>query len=355
MEKESILNYSTPELLSYAQKNWSVLSQEKQFQVLENIIDTQEKSLRQTYTHVNSISLGFRSVKGKIVKEPCLGFILKRKLKKLESPQLQAKIIPKRILHCVVFGKKQWVVAVPTDVQSQAEFKLRPHSRYSQIQVRRKNSSLVKNGAFSVLAQMPGQPKKVFAISCRHVLTIGKSKTAIFHKSKDILIGELSKFIGKFNANYSFSLDATLALIHTDKISMLKEVLRRPNIPLASKTLKEIRKAQHYIVLTPRGEVRVRFVAQRFAFREIPYPGYPKRTIIFRWLIETQFVNQHSVPFQTIKGDSGSPVINASRTRYVGMHIAGGKGRELFIPSTELTNPKNYLNVAVNAPIKLRF
>ena len=341
---------------------WKKLSVERRMQAVEELVEVRLDELVRSYApDVVAVTAGFRTTRNKkgeaggrvMSKEPCVGFVVKKKWKEPRSAkkaadrnkQKQARELPV-YLFTHVDGE---LCAVPTDVESSSE--INAVLQNSRIKADRGIPPRLF-GTICAIVRRPSQIR-LYALGCHHVFAFSKKlrsvpdRVLITHKERPI--GVLSKRRGssrrrgrlgtlhpiRQGVDVEYSLDAALTeVVDRDE---LRKAVPHPAEGGVARSIAEIPKRFGYLIaVSSRDEtVKVQFVKTVFS-HDLKYGVGRCR---HRRLIRSRFVSR-----RTQGGDSGAPVVSLDSSRLLGMHIAISEdGLDSYmIPAYDLLNEEEF-------------
>ena len=342
------------------------LSKSRKRAVLQEILDTRASELMLAYPSIRSIGAGFRrvSVAGSMreTKEPCIVFIVTRKWKKPpKSAAAKRKTLPSSLLTYITDGKgDRRLCAVPTDVDQSGPL-ARPQSPWKQIGVRTPAdppiASTESRGVVSCAIRITGadDANGLKALSCHHVLCRSiaggrEGRVAVdpeaWLRRDDVRVGDLDgACVGTLRRPESgYSLDLAMAAVET---TMQRAALHAATIDLdASDTLEPDEPLPYFarMLTDQHGALRLGAPHDLRPCQEIGYFSgserrQPRHDRLVRWTV---------VEGATAPGDSGSPIVNATGTTLLGLHLAGRYDRRLrthvcyMLPIHYAFNPLNF-------------
>lgn len=350
-----------PGLISAARRNFRFLSRQDQFSLAALVARSREAECKLAYKAVVRLAHGYkttggdtRGLGGRIVRTPCVVFVVSRKWQAPRSNDPQQ--IPRHLLTPWPVDGKLSLCAVPTDVRPLAYYG-QPEAMASfgagpfGILVRRVGRP-DEAGAVACLVRRPADPANLFAVSCRHVFSRSLRDPGFVSPPLEVCspsgakLAVTTRHMGELRAAPNYSLDSQLALA-TDLegfgtafkgiSSLAQGAIGLENEPLS--TLAYIAtprvRASGVRHLVPVKPVEVMTgVVMKYRLGSGAILQVRHRTLI---AAETSERVEH--------GDSGSPVLaTANGGRLLGMFVAGSRKarKAYYIPAWDLLDPGRY-------------
>jgi hypothetical protein len=363
--------------LARAEAAWAALPADEQFRLLEEIVQVRGHELRRAYADLVGLGFGFptRGVAAeggeRLVREPCVVFIVKRKLALTQS-QHASRRLPRRLFAYAGTGAQRVLCAVPTDVKVQAAYgRAVPHGddeidagdaaaadlRPFAIVVSGVDPDRVERGTVTACLRRASAPAARFALSCRHVL----SRTSIdppdapasqpVHKATEDgpFLGLTDAARGAIDPEPAESFDAQLVRVAAADLPVLRATLAGLSFDAAAPALEGAAETPDtFLVATSRidGTGGRRLVAATFVDyvfgHVIPYdqPEGGTLGVAHAQLLHARLDEGADA---LVRGDSGSAGVTAPNGgRLVGMYLGGDGTDAYFIPAWFLLDPENY-------------
>jgi hypothetical protein len=313
------------------------LSFEEQLTLTEEIVSTRAAELCRAYADVVGVSWGVRRRRGRVRRQPCVTFIVKRK-RPLARVFKSARVPDRLFAYWTVRGVRK-LCAVPTDVEDARErAAIRPSVNPV---IARTRGSTAAQGVLAWAVERLHGPGKVYALSCRHVFSpVLRPRFVaadVMLKDSSAVLGETSRIAGHLRDDWQWSLDAQLAEVID--MEQLRLAVRGLRITDRARERRHIVERASFWVCLPTGPVRARF--KEF----VPPGGHPLDYEVpgaRRVLHEQLVLVVQDTP--TFPGDSGAPVLSTpGGGMLLGMHIgSNGEGLGLMIPAWLLIGPRGY-------------
>ncbi len=327
-----------------AKRAFKELPRDKQFELAEEIVETRAAELCRAFKNVIDVCPGYRhrhdkkSGKSRIVRTPCVIFIVKKKWsgENEEDPQER---LPKHLFIYRTIGRKRKLCAVPTDVDDAKDYaKIQPQAVTMPIKVVSSSTGRAVGGTITVAIKRSTTGQDVYALSCRHVFCLSKIlhprvelRLPVSVQGRPNVLGETQRERGRLRNAPQHSFDAQLALV--SDLNELRLALRGVSIRDFARSWGDI--PEVYSVITTRGSIRAR--KKQFVRPIIDYKRPRIERVLHSLLIRSILVTP------TRSGDSGSPYMSGKNGgRFIGMHIAGLAHSGFMIPAWRLLNPAFY-------------
>lgn len=342
--------YVTQSTLDAAHKAWDRLSRSLKLDVARRVVEEHADELKKEFKDLIAVSYGYRAT-GKSRKEravdrtePCVGFLVARKFKPRTAAEREHRL-PSLLLSHAEHRGKQTLVAVPTDVES-IKVISRP-IRAQNIRIR------VSGGAsgnpqtdFGMLAAVVKLPNDdgIYGLSCFHVLALTAffggqipNNVSMTADQSGTLLGNLSQYVGKLDADASANFDGALATLDPSAMPALQSHVTRGCNGVLSDAHDLTEAYGSYTIFGKNSrEIQAAF-SKRWREFPIEYEGIGQ--VVHPWVIQSELANGDS----TVAGDSGSPVLGRQQTQFLGMHIAGdGAMLSFMIAAPDLFDATNY-------------
>ncbi len=350
----------------------------EQMRLACEIVETRARELCIAYTNVVMLAAGFKtrdvgSTKARIVKVPCVTFIVRRKWKGTGRGADRVQLLPSFLLTHVSEGEDRRLCAVPTDVVAEGGFFSARVQAPAGIATLLPNDAEIGNATCAVRVTQGGQ-STVSLMSCQHVLTpdlLAKPATprsglqVALHDGTRTRFAVSSKFGGQVRPDGQPSFDVQLADLQPGGVQALRAALDGARLSPGREFIRNVDdllavgSGEMSILISPnlnnpgekRPPVRATFLrlapnVQGIVYRFIFGPGDVRELPVnHRLLLMLRQLSGARTDF----GDSGSPVVIAAPGgghTLVGMHIAGGVedgfDYSYTIPAWMLFNPFQY-------------
>lgn len=309
---------------SRARLLWQELDAREQTEVLESLAKTRRARYLREYPELLGVGQGYKRVSGERLPQRCFAFLVRKKTKRV--PQL-----PEFISATVTHGRKRRRVEVPTDVEAigrGSTAHLGVNAAAGVFVGSAQNPGLNATGSICCLVRVLGR-RELFALSCNHVLTLssliaggGVAEDAILAlRSPHLPFGHLATY-SPLKAGAPNQIDAALATV--DPATQWSY-----NGAKAARVVMGLVEPEGCGVFTPRGLEPATWVKTYYDVA-LPYPTAGLIRIAAAYQFEAA----------TLPGDSGSAVMDNSRTLY-GMHFWGDpvNNFSLAIPAGYLFTP----------------
>lgn len=342
-----------------AVRNFERLGRVEQLQLSHEIALTRQAELLLAYDNLVGVGSGYRTRrdarggKPRLVHEPCVTFIVKRKWRtagKKGDPQA----LPPYLLGIATLGAQRVLSAVPTDVRIKSDF---AGAIVRDGDIPRPFGLLVDPGpAFdftigvgTCAIRRPADPGSTFVMSCRHVLgcsheQIDLDRTALtveVDSTAEALLGRTLGIRGRLAAG-GVSFDAQLASVANGQA--LARAFQGIDFDAGDGYLKKPGDVDKgFWIATgrraPDGGRLLVWVTYHGTLldHEMPYTiGGRKTSIVHRLILYGESESE------LVKGDSGSPAIRLRRgQRLIGMYIGGPSNTVYVLPAWQLMTPSN--------------
>jgi hypothetical protein len=350
------------------------MTRQQQFLLAQEVVQTRGAELLRAYTDLVGIGFGFKT-KGKtsipgarepsddapcserLIRTPCVVFEVRKKLKLRLARHADRRLPGFVYLHLGEVGQRR-LCAVPTDVKESASFG-RPKPHHDDlttlpfgIAVSQDGASDASGGTMTCVVQRPSDPGRLYALSCRHVLSRSLDETPDIPSGCTVRcftrdgpkVGRSDKARGTFLQAPLPSFDAQLVAVDD------RGALRRlfvglrfdPDDPVLAGP-EEI--PNGFWVATPRmdeaGERRLVWIEFIDWPRDRPMPYRIDGETLA--VSHTLVIHGRAVDDVLKPGDSGSPAILVRGGRkLIGMYLGGDGTNAYFIPAWQLFMPGNY-------------
>ena len=324
---------------------FDALPAEEKWTIITEIVVSRTGELLRAYPDTLDVVAGHRrrrhrSGAGRLVPEPCLKFLVRRKWPR-SKPGSHGRRIPERVLAFGGIGGQRRLYAVPTDVES-TEAHARVRAQGASVAVAWKQA--IARGALACALRRSTTGETLFGMSCRHVLSLSQSfpssspvnLTVGLDAPAGTVVGATRRIEGLLReAADGPSFDAQLLEV-TDV-----EAVRVALAGFGASTVDHDEIPPHrFVILTPRGPVGAAFSA---VVRNRPVYTVGTRLIQHEILIESE------ADRATGEGASGSPVVSEDGNVLLGMHVAGTGAQQpplaYMIPAAKLFDPGQYTGV----------
>ncbi|MEO3429507.1 hypothetical protein AAFN88_11650 [Pelagibius sp. CAU 1746] len=325
----------------------SDLDRKQQLQLANEIAETRGAELCRAYPNVIDVGAGFRTRRDKAGtprkrKDAAVVFYVSRKWAE-ERGSKPEDAIPRHLYTYVNVKRRRKLCAVPTDVadaNDEGAAKVQANTRRVRVQPAPLPHPGI--GTLTCLIRRSTLPRRVFAISCRHVLSLSADhhgrRFAIWpvgDAADDRPLGKTRNVLGELCNGPEPSLDAQLC-----EVTAERAVLRRVfgGLTLSGAVTSPDDLPERAVILTSHGRVKARGL--RIAHRSLPYSHPSLKEVVHRKLIVTEFVGAG-----TERGDSGAALVTlGEKPLLVGMHIAASEnGRFSYaIPAAHFLDPRLY-------------
>lgn len=350
--------------LQQARRNFDRgLTRSEQLQLAHEVALTQGPELCRAYDSLVSVSSGFRtrrttaSAEPQLHREPCLGFIVKRKWP-TPGRDGNPQALPKYVLAFAAVRGDRAICAIPTDVRSKRDYgRPVPHGNGADelpygILVDRPDAKSYSAGVATCAIQRPAAPGRTYLISCRHVLSRTDIELDTGQTDLPVLRGtaartplaSTTKIRGSLDGGTTAGFDAQLAAVDDDKAQRV--AMGGLAFDSGDSYLKQASDVERgYFIATGRvGADGKRLLVwadhlDTIVNFQMKYPQVDGSRVTV-----THDLVLHGVPQQPLTfGDSGSPAISFRRGQtLVGMYIGGGPGNAYIIPAWQLMTPSNF-------------
>lgn len=338
--------------LAEAVRNWERLSRAAQAELVREIVRTRGPEIHRAYRDVVGIGHGHRRRRPRAgaspewIAEPAVVVMVRRKRRRMGNHRRSSDEVPAALLGYAASARSRSRVlcAVPTDIESATDYRLRPHSkRIAATGGGRRNA-----GVLCAEVRVDGEDGAL-AMTCFHVACIPQASRppgapvpnpSIAIDESGASVGTLSRFRGHLRPGMP-SFDAALVKLtsHDDE-----DVLAAIGYDRPSQAIDDPNKASGLAwIRTPRGPVRSIVRRTWSSFSGIDYyPGYPAPSSAD--LIELEVVDDRLSPRP---GDSGSSVVSFNGSTLVGMYLGGGPmpgnaRAAMVLPANRLLRASNY-------------
>lgn len=377
-EKRSIA--SDEALLPDARARWSQLSAPRQMDLARCLARCRQAEYARSFKQVVSVTAGLRRRRDSagveyLHNEPCLVFVVKRKLTQQQIRRFPAQQLPREILTPALMDGSEQVVAVPTDVQHQGRMLSARSQALTGIQAQDSDGRWARGALTWIIAI--GDTR--YGVAPVHVLSplpdldgVGRRAGAQEklqgpgNSTTGNTLAQSTGFGGRVVPGGSLSFDVQLAAINQSA----NYGLLYGGMQLSS-TLPWVRNEQMLDQLVASGQSLEIFAPSNNRNRpaesilplqaarslvEQPMPltydfGDGTRRGITHSVIELQI----RFGDRTYPGDSGAPVMLRDandRFTFVGMHVAGHGARQVsyIVPAWRLLFPGSYTSVGGSIP-----
>lgn len=338
------------------------LSRAEQLQLAFEVALSRGQELCRAYKNVMKVTSGFRTrrdnsvSKPRLYREPCIGFIVKRKWGTAGRIGDQ-QALPKHLLAFGTVSGRRVLCAIPTDVRLMSDYgRPVPHDSLEAmpygILVDRENARYYSSGVATCGIRRSVDPSTVYVMSCRHVLSrtaldLDRDQTRLpilLGAAARTEMGSTTDIRGRLDDDSSASFDAQLATL--ENAQELGGVLGGISFDAEDSYLTRPGDIEDgFWVATGRlgADSRRLFVWVEYQDPvpdfEMPYQLADGTTIIVKHDLVLHGVPQEPLLF----GDSGSPAIRVKRgQRLIGMYIGGSAGHAYVIPAWQLLTPRNF-------------
>ena len=316
------------------------LSAAEQHALMREIAHTRGPELCRAYKSVLTVGYGHRhrtnrrSGHTRVVHEPCVTFVVKRKWAKGETPTNDETLPACLLAYYTVDGRRR-LCAVPTDVDAADDYAdACEQADPGQIQVNQGDDAMPL-GMLTCALRRSLNLEKTYVLSCHHVFSGDGGPTSgakIELETTGERIGLTRPVLGKLQSELRFSLDAQLAEVKD--IDAARRGLG--DVRLTGLAAIDTPIPERCFILTSHGAIEAEG-AKVLPNWPINYSG--GRLILHDEVIVSQFASAQ----RTRKGDSGSPLVTAPENGLlIGMHIAGNDDKSFAIPAWDLFTPGLY-------------
>lgn len=343
-ERHALAGLSRSELAA-TKRVFNGLAREQQLRLAERVARERRAELCATYASLATVGFGYRTRSDRshgyrIVRKPCVTFIVKRKWRQ-PRPDSQQRL-PPYLLTTIPDDGEDCLCAVPTDVVPAARFSGARLQAGDAVHVGGNLESRAFIGRLTCMVSRDREPGVRYALSCRHVLSMTEelhprnpTSATVEARQGGRLIGHTSSVRGRLSTSGE-SLDAQLARIDDNvdlgQVAALiggqqfdavrPSALDWPDFPPL------------FYIHTARHALKVELVG----FLERPFP-YPQVGMVNNGMLA--IARFRSEP--TITGDSGSPVFTLPYGgTLLGMHLGGNSRHAFILPIWMALDPVKY-------------
>ena len=324
---------------------FDALPSEQKWTIITEIVVSRTGELLHAYPDALDVVAGHRrrrhrSGAGRLVPEPCLKFLVRRKWSR-GKPGPHGRRIPERVLAFGGLEGQRRLYAVPTDVES-TEAHARVTAQGASVAVAWKQASA--RGALACALRRSTTGEALFSMSCRHVLSLSQSfpssspvnLTVGLEAPAGAVVGATRRIEGLLReAANGPSFDAQL--LEVTNVEAVRVALAGFG---ASRVDHDEIPPHRFVILTPRGPIGATFSA---VVRNRPVYTVGTRLIQHEVLFESE------ADQATGEGASGSPVVTEDGNVLLGMHVAGTGEQQpplaYMIPAAKLFDPEQYTGV----------